>query len=80
MNPEVYANLKRAVELGKWPNGERLTGEQKRTCLQAVIAYDHQHKPAAERVGYIEAKKHDHCGSAGDVAAPDEPQPLKWKK
>lgn len=79
MTPDVYENLKRAVELGKWPNGERLTAEQRHTCLQAVIAYDHEHKPETDRVGFIHTKKHDHCGGDGDVAAPDEPQPLKWK-
>lgn len=39
MTPEVYASLKQAVELGKWPNGQRLTPEQRETSLRAVIAY-----------------------------------------
>lgn len=79
MTPAIYASLKRAVELGKWPNGEKLTPEQRQTCLQAVIAYDHQHKPAQERVGYIHTEKHEHCGGEGEVAAADEPKPLKWQ-
>lgn len=79
MTPDIYQNLKRAVELGKWPNGEKLSPEQRHTCLQAVIAYDHRHKPEEERVGFIHTKKHVHCGSDGDVAGLDEPQPLKWK-
>ncbi|MCK9503019.1 MAG: YeaC family protein [Porticoccaceae bacterium] len=81
MTPDIYENLKRAVELGKWPNGERLSPEQRETCLQAVIAYDHKHKPQEERVGYIHSKKHGHCGSDGgdDVTGIDEPQPLSWK-
>ncbi|HEY8386451.1 MAG TPA: DUF1315 family protein [Porticoccaceae bacterium] len=77
LTPEIYENLKRAVELGKWPNGERLTQEQRETCLQAVIAWDMLHKPEQERVGYIHTEKHDHCGSDGSDDQ-DMPRPLKW--
>ena len=66
ITPDVYEALKRAVELGKWPNGVRLTAEQRETCLQAVIYYDGRFKPANERVGYIQPKEHEHCGSEGD--------------
>jgi uncharacterized protein len=79
MTPEVYDKLKLAVEIGKWPNGERLTPEQRETCLQAVIAYDHEHKPEEERVGFIHTEKHEHCGGEGETVGLDEPQPLKWK-
>jgi hypothetical protein len=79
MTPEIYESLKRAVELGKWPNGEKLTAEQRQSCLQAVIAYDHKHKPEEERVGYIHTKKHDHCGSEAEVTGVDDISPLKWK-
>jgi len=54
ISPEVYENLKRAIELGKWPDGKRLTPEQREYSLQAVIAYDAQHKPETQRVGYID--------------------------
>ena len=79
MTPEVYDSLKRAVELGKWPNGERLSQHQRETCMQAVIAYDHQHKHEAERVGYIHTEKHEHCGESGGNDDPDAPLPLKWQ-
>jgi uncharacterized protein len=79
MTPDVYESLKRAVELGKWPNGTRLTAQQRQTCLQAVIAFDHQHREEQDRVGYIHTEKHEHCGHDGDTPALDEPQPLKWK-
>ena len=79
MTPDVYERLKTAVELGKWPNGDRLTAEQRQTCLQAVIAYDQRHKLEEERVGFIHTKKHDHCGGNGDVADSDDPKPLKWQ-
>jgi uncharacterized protein YeaC (DUF1315 family) len=73
ITPDVYEALKRAVELGKWPNGVRLTSEQRETCLQAVIYYDGRCKPEQERVGFIhpkeehgQPKEHEHCGSDGD--------------
>ncbi|HEY0962978.1 MAG TPA: DUF1315 family protein [Pseudomonadales bacterium] len=54
MTPEIHANLKQAVELGKWPNGDRLTKEQVELCLQAVIAWDLRNLPESERVAYID--------------------------
>jgi uncharacterized protein YeaC (DUF1315 family) len=53
MSPEVYGRLKQAVELGKWPNGVKLTPEQTELCMQAVITYDYTNKPEEERVGLI---------------------------
>lgn len=79
MTPDVYERLKTAVELGKWPNGDRLNSEQRKTCLQAVIAYDQQHKSEEDRVGFIHTRKHDHCGGSGDVTGVDDHRPLKWK-
>jgi uncharacterized protein YeaC (DUF1315 family) len=54
MTPEIHQSLKLAVELGKWPNGERLAPEQVELCLQAVIAWDLKHLPESERVAYID--------------------------
>lgn len=67
LTPDVYEALKRAVELGKWPTGERLSASQRELCLQAVIYFDARHKPEHERVGYIQREDHDHCGSSGDA-------------
>ena len=36
MTPEVYQNLKQAVETGKWPNGAELTEEQKANSLPGM--------------------------------------------
>lgn len=66
ITPAVYEALKRAVELGKWPNGARLTAAQRESCLQAVIYYDERHKPEQQRVGYIHREEHEHCSSDGD--------------
>lgn len=83
LTPAVYESLKRAVEIGKWPDGAKLTVEQRALCLQAVIAYDTSNKPADERVGFIPSKKHQHCGSsvgelAEDGSAPLEDKAIKW--
>jgi uncharacterized protein len=66
MTPEIHQSLKTAIELGKWPNGERLAPEQVELCLQAVIAYDERHLPETERVAYIDRTKvkTQHCGDA----------------
>ncbi|WP_461536719.1 YeaC family protein [Spongorhabdus nitratireducens] len=53
MSADVYASLKRAVELGKWPNGERLKPEQVGLCLQTVIAWEQIHAPEEQRTGYM---------------------------
>ena len=60
MTPRVYQSLKQSLELGRWPNGEKMTREQRDASLQAVIVYEHQHLPASERVGYMPQK----CKSA----------------
>ncbi len=39
VTPEVYENLKYAVETGKWQNGQKLTTEQRENSLQLVLAY-----------------------------------------
>jgi uncharacterized protein YeaC (DUF1315 family) len=39
LTPDVYENLRTAVELGKWPDGKPLTDEQKQNTLQLVMAY-----------------------------------------
>jgi uncharacterized protein YeaC (DUF1315 family) len=71
LTPEIHQNLKTAVELGKWPNGERLGAEQVELCLQAIIAYDQRYLLEAERVAYIDTTKVNttrvetkHCGDA----------------
>ena len=79
ITPEVYENLKTAIELGKWANGEKLTQEQKELCMQAVIAYEHKHVPEDQRTGYIPPKPHSHCGGSGDVAEAEDEKPLKWQ-
>jgi uncharacterized protein len=54
MTPDMQQNLKTAVELGRWPNGDKLTPEQVEHCLQAIIAYDALYVPEQERVAFID--------------------------
>jgi len=57
ITPEIYQNIKTAIELGKWPNGLKLTKEQLEHSMQILIAYDSANKPHEERVGYVPVKK-----------------------
>jgi uncharacterized protein len=77
ITPEVYQNLCRAVELGKWPNGETLTREQKEQSLQAIIAYDSRNHSEVQRVGYIDKGKKtaDACDDPAQVSI----DALKWR-
>lgn len=77
LDADVYQRLKTAVELGKWPNGDRLTAEQKGLSIQAVIAYERQHLPPEQRSGYIEPMKPTACGPSEDEIQEDAP--LRWK-
>lgn len=65
LTPELVTAFRRAIEIGKWPDGRKVTDEQRATCMQAVIAWEHRHLPEAERTGYIDKgeKDGDHCDS-----------------
>ncbi len=72
LQPEIIEKFKTAIEIGKWPDGKTLTSEQRETCMQAVIAYEHAHLSEEERTGYIPPKK--------TPCATDEESPIKWDK
>jgi uncharacterized protein len=81
MTPDIYNKLKRAVELGKWPDGTQLTPIQKENTLQAIIAYDAHHKAEDERVGFIPPKKvKESCRSNEGKDNTDDEQPVKWQE
>ena len=70
MTPQVYENLKRSLELGKWPSGSAMDSKQKEHCMQAIIAYDALHVVTEHRVGYIDREER----------SDDHPvQTLKWR-
>ncbi|HTO18542.1 MAG TPA: DUF1315 family protein [Pseudomonas sp.] len=66
ITPEIYQNLKQAVELGKWPDGRKLTQEQKETCLGAMIAWELKNLPEEEHTGFMNGQE---CGSKSKKAA-----------
>lgn len=59
MTPEIHQQMRDAVALGRWENGDKLTDEQKSLCLQAVIAYDEKFLPPEQRVGYVKPKEQE---------------------
>ncbi|MDN3520075.1 YeaC family protein [Halomonas ramblicola] len=66
MTPTIYASLKQAVALRKWPDGRLLTPEQTELCLEAVMRYEHENQvPEEQRVGYLEQRT---CGGASSGA------------
>jgi len=78
MNPEVHMNLKTAVELGKWPDGRKLSAEQLEYCLQAIIAYEQHNLSEEMRVGYIDRSglKKTHCDDDQAHADAQQSMPL----
>ena len=73
LDQPAYESLKTAVEIGKWPNGELLTEEQKALSLQAVIAYEIEHNFADEqRTGFVDTVNSS-CHSQS------KPTGLKWQ-
>lgn len=64
ITPEIHQNMKKAIELGRWDNGDKLTKDQIALCMQAVIAYDVRRLPESDRVAYIDREKLEtkHCG------------------
>lgn len=63
ITPEIYQSLKLAVEIGKWPDGRKLSQEQKELSLQAMIAWELQNLPEDERTGYMGTSE---CGSKSE--------------
>ena len=75
MSPEVHARFQEAIALGRWPNGEKLTDEQKTTCMNAVIVYENHFKEPTERTGFVPPKITP-CDDEGHIHT--EEKPLNW--
>ncbi|MDV6315133.1 YeaC family protein [Idiomarina sp. HP20-50] len=48
MNQEIYERLVQAVETGKWPDGNRLSDEQKENSIQLIMAYQARYASTEE--------------------------------
>ena len=57
LTPEMARDLKRAIELGKFPDGRMVSEAQRELMLEAVILYDAAKLPEDERTGFIHRKK-----------------------
>ena len=76
ITPEIYVSLCRAVEKGKWPDGEPLTRKQKEQSLEAIIAYDNRNHLETQRVGYID--KGTKVEKFNDISKKASTDVLKW--
>ena len=77
INPDIHAALKRAIEIGKWPDGRVLSQKQKEICMQAVITYEQKSVAELDRVGYIDRGSKSE-GEQCDDKDGDEEKSLKW--
>jgi uncharacterized protein YeaC (DUF1315 family) len=57
LTPDMVDDLKRAIELGKFPDGRLVSEEQKELMIEATIRYDALKLPEEERTGFIHRKK-----------------------
>lgn len=80
MTPELYQRFRRAIELGKWPDGRPVSREQLATCMQSVIAYEARHVQPHERTGYVPPKVTACEGNAVVDSGADAIEPLNWQQ
>ncbi len=77
ITPELYNTLQRSLELGKWPDGNRLTTEQKEQVMQALIAYGERKLAAKDRIGFIDRGSKEE-GELCDDQVNISDQPVKF--
>ena len=81
LDPEIYQNLKMAVEIGKWPDGRQLNPQQRELSLQAIIAYEIEHDfPIEQRIGFVDTVDSACHKDDGSLNQSDEPSLLKWRE
>lgn len=69
LTPQIVDKFRTAIEIGRWENGEKLTDAQRQTCMQAVMVWEHEYLPIAERTGYIQRpiKNNEIVGEECDI-------------
>lgn len=50
----TYENLRRALAVGRWPDGRPLEPRQREICMETVLTWEAEHLPPEARTGYIE--------------------------
>lgn len=83
VDSDIYQRFKTAIEIGRWPNGERLSQEQKSLVMQAIIVYEKNHLAEHERTGYVSrasssCETHEHSKQKNDHDKSAD-QPIRWK-
>ncbi|MGK0442465.1 MAG: hypothetical protein ACJA0N_002276 [Pseudohongiellaceae bacterium] len=78
LNPDIYQNFKRAIEVGKWPDGRVVSKEQRANCMAAAIAYEQKFVPEEQRIGYIDKGSKAEGEICDDKPDPAAINPLKW--
>lgn len=78
LTPDMIANFRRAIELGKWPDGQLVTASQREHCMAAVIAYEQRYVDEQSRVGFIDRGSKAEGEQCSDELDPNVSQPLKW--
>jgi uncharacterized protein YeaC (DUF1315 family) len=77
MTPEIYRNMKQALELGRWGDGRTVTAEQKEFSIEAMIRYEHLNNIAeTDRIGYVDTSKKKQQADANTQPDSDI-QPIK---
>ena len=76
ITPDIYANLKSAIELGKWNDGSRLSAGQLESSMQTVILYESKKLPQQERTGF---EPEANCSSKRPGNKSSETTPLAIK-
>jgi len=63
LTPDIYQELKEVVATGKWLDGRKLSSEQSKHSLQAIIAYEARHVDEIDHTGVIKIDKNNACNS-----------------
>lgn len=76
MDPAMHAQMRRAIEIGKWPDGGNLSQDEREQLMMAVIAWEQLHVPPEDRIGYMHGK--DGCTPDWLTVDPNQEMTIKW--
>lgn len=65
ITPEMHGNLQRTVQLGRYPDGRRLTREEQADLLHTLLVWESKNLPEHQRSGYLNQKN---CSSTDEPA------------